>query len=72
MRDALTTSTTLEAIMKMDFSPIDLKSLSRQVARNVNQLHAIKDGGNISLAAGRVLYPDEAAARREKVISSVK
>jgi hypothetical protein len=59
-----------DALLEIDFSPINLSSISNRVARDVNAFYGAKDGGNINLAMGRVLYPEDAEARIKKILSS--
>ena len=39
------------------------------VARRVNTMLGMRDGGNTNIAMGNVLYPSEQNARRDRVIS---
>ena len=52
---------------KIEF--MDFAKDSNLVARNVNRVLAIKEGGSIRMAMGKVLYEKEQNERREKVLA---
>lgn len=65
------TDKTIEALLKIDLSPIDLSLLSKKIARAVNVRMGIKDGGNISIATGKVMYPEDEAEKRQRVLTAI-
>ena len=69
MNTALTEKTR-DVILSMDLSPIDLHEISKKVAREVNVRMGIKDGGNINISLGRVLYDEERSEKRKKVLEA--
>lgn len=57
-------------LVHLDLSPISLDKIKKSVARAVNVKMGIKDGGNISIAAGCVLYPPDQEAKRKRVLGT--
>lgn len=49
--------------------PLNFELDRHSVARRVNDFLGIMDGGNLSIADGRVLYPQEQTKRRLEVIN---
>ena len=50
-------------------APLDFERDRFLAARKVNEFLGMMDGGNLSIAEGRVLYPQEQTKRRLEVIN---
>lgn len=59
-----------QALLKMDFSPLDYNLATEKVARRVNETIGLRDGGNVNISLGCVLYPSEQDARRQKILKN--
>lgn len=50
-------------------APLDFERDKLIASRKVNEFLGMMDGGNLSIAEGRVLYPQEQTKRRLEVIN---
>lgn len=57
-------------LAQVDLSPINIDFIKKSVARSVNIKMGIKDGGNVKIAVGRVMYPSDQEAKRIKVLKT--
>ncbi len=60
----------VDALLKLDFSKqLSLREIDEKVSKQVSMFIGARDGGNINIARGRVILPQEMLERRNKVLA---